>query len=267
MREGNNLWCVVGANGVGKSSICDGLSKTKDFKRIERDTRLEGLWNEFGGFTNFVQALHGKREERRALLRILRKRIDELIRLLSKREAISKTKGASFLDALKRIPNLNDEQLIAFYCNEGDDRLYYLVRFLAEERSLEEALLATQNSSENVLLDDPHLLEGGNRMEIQRYFESLGLEPSILIIRATRQRIRDCAMQRFRSGKTQGVWSGRAAAGIEQLDQKIPSCPYPRVILHDNIGNIEDGIAAIRRRILDKDFDTKISWPLPLSTD
>jgi len=70
-----NLWCVIGNNGVGKSSICDGLDQDPAFKRIQRDTRLEALWNEFRGFSGLLQDLHGERSQRRATIRRLRKKL------------------------------------------------------------------------------------------------------------------------------------------------------------------------------------------------
>src|SRR5689334_10313503 len=107
-----NLWCVMGANGVGKSSICDGLAKDPHFKRIERDIRLEGLWNEFGSYENLVRVLNGERTPRREMVGKLRKRIDELIKLLSKREAVTRPQGETFLHALKRVSHYTDDQLI-----------------------------------------------------------------------------------------------------------------------------------------------------------
>lgn len=256
----------MGANGVGKSSICDGLAKDPNFKRIERDTRLEELWNEFGGYENFVRILNGERKARIAMVNELRKRINELIRLLAKREAVTKPKGKTFLDALRNASRQTDDQLIQFY-SRSEDLLYYLVRFLAEERGINEAIEATKKSDLKVLLDDPRLdNESDDAAEARKYLEGMQIEPSLLIIRATRERIRKSAMERFRSGATQGVWKGRAAAGLAQIDNQI-HLPYARrVIVHDNLSSIEDSIATVRKRILSENFDT-VNWPLPLAVD
>lgn len=264
----DNLWCVVGANGVGKSSICDALSKNGEFKRVQRDSTLEALWNEFGGFDHFASTLNGQRKERREMVRKLRKRIDELIRLLSRQAAINKPSGPTFLDTLRRVSECSDEYLCRFYSSD-ENLLFYLVKFLAENRNLEQAIRWTQEGNTPVLLDDPHLLndeksDNEDVRAIRMYLNALNIEPSILIIRATRESITRVAMDRFHSGSTQGVWSGRAAAGLEHCNRRV-FCPDRRVIVHDNLGTIEESVATIRRRILEGDFDKDIKWPLSLA--
>lgn len=266
----DNLWCVVGANGVGKSSICDALSKNGEFKRVQRDSTLEALWDEFGGFDHFANVLNGPRKERREMVRKLRKRIDELIKLLSRQAAVTKSNATSFLDILKQLTNAPDEYLIRFY-SQSEDLLFYIVKFLAENRNLEQAVRWTMEGDTPVLLDDPHLLNDENCdnedvRAIRTYLDALGIEPGILIIRATRERITQVAMERFRSGSTKGVWKGRAAAGIEHCEKRV-FCPDRRVIVHDNLGAIEESVATIRQRILEGDFDKDIKWPLSLAVD
>lgn len=184
-----------------------------------------------------------------------------MIRLLSRFEAMSGATGKTILESIVRTSQSSDQRLIDFYSLKED-----LLRFLAEHQGIEEAIQCTKNGTDNVLLDDPHLLNEHDGKFIQTYFEANGISPSVLIIRATKKRIHDVAMQRFHSGSTKGVWKGRAASALQDIDKKI-SCPYERVIVYDNTGSLEDGIKTVRKRIMDKDFDKNIQWPIPLALE
>lgn len=264
----NNLWCVVGANGVGKSSICDALAQTGEFKRIERDRAVKALWEEFGDFERFVRILNGRSNQRRKMVKALREKIAELMDWIAEKESISKPSGPTFLDSLKRVSAYADDDLIRFY-SESEDRLYYLLIFWVQEKSLRQAVQWAKEGNTPVLLDDPHLLNHGEEKSedakaIREYLEAVDVEPSILIIRSTRLRIFSTALSRFSSEEGQGLWQGRAEAGIQHSEEQIV-CPYRRVIVHDNVGELQASVATVRRRILEENFDQNIEWPLSLA--
>lgn len=113
MSEGiGNLWCVVGANGSGKSSICDTLSQHDEFETVKRDELLKSLWDEFEGYDQFAHTLrHGKRKEKQKVLKELRKKIRRLIQAFSSMLAITghatQPDMAGFCEALKEKLRLN----------------------------------------------------------------------------------------------------------------------------------------------------------------
>ncbi len=249
----------MGAGGAGKSSICDALSKDGEFKHVERDSMMESMWDEFGGFDQFRQTLlRGDRQSKREILRLLRKRIERLSKLLSHPEQ------ADFSNALKRILEADDSGLIEIYTRDSG-LLYYLICTLAEEEGIRKAAEIAKDSSKHVLLNDASLHNKDEFNFRKEYLNSQNIEPGLLVVRNTRERIREVAMERFNSGATQGLWQGRAAAAIAGMNEQISFPEIERVIICDNKGEIGEAVREIRERILKSEFEVNVKWPINLA--
>lgn len=136
---------------------------------------------------------------------------------------------------------------------------------LAQQDGLRKAAQLAQRGVPNVLFDDPSLLDNKNEFRAaKQYLHSLGIEPSILIVRSTRERITAVARERFQSGSTSGLWKGRALLGMYEISRSISYPGADRVIIHDNVSEIGQSVAEVRRRILAGELNEGVEWPMRL---
>lgn len=264
MFERPQVWCVVGANGSGKSSICDALStEGDDFSNVKRDTLMENLWNEFGGYETFRNALLScKKSVRRKMLKKLKAKMRQLVQAHSWEGYAEYPNALAFSKKIESLLRWNDEELVSFYSRD-EGLLYYLVCMLAQVKGLQKAVEKSQKKTSRVLLEDPSLLNERQFSAARAYCLFQEVEVGLLVVRSTREKIIEVAEERFQSGSTQGLWSGRAAAGIHQIDRTVSYPAMDKVIVYDNVRTLEDAVNDIRNMI-QAEVSSSIEWPIKL---
>lgn len=253
MLERPNLWCVTGLAGSGKSTVCNQFVSSGDIELIERDPILDRAWTKLNieGIYHVLcrENFKSDKEQRRAksqFAKELRQKLRSFLAAL--RWPGFKTATEPLFAAVGPFADYDDEKLLHAYLER--DRLYFMLCILVQQQCLRKAADRALKKEKTLLLDDPGFSDENKRTPALAYLRSRGVEPGLLLIRATRERVLEIGRQRRGTQLNQGLWRGRANVH-ETIDQDVYHAAEGwKIIVADNTDTPESMVMNIRDRLL-----------------
>lgn len=254
----NNIWCVAGLSGAGKTTLCEGLKADGGFDCVSRDQEVTRLLGEFEirVFGGDGRLRFG--EGRSFVIGDLNRFNAVVADLFARPGYCDLPESEGIREFAKQLISASSVDLWDYYVTDGT--LARILNLVIEGEVVRKSADLGNGKEGIVLLDNPALAYTNKRARMLSYLRGRGFDPGLLIVRATREQIERVAAQReIDDPSLKGLRHGQTDR--EVIFSTAPYQPaegWERVVV---MNGVMSGRDAIREKLL-RGVGQEISGPV-----